>query len=333
MRILIIGGTRFVGRHIAEAAIAAGHDVTLFHRGQTGPELFPQATHLTGDRNNDLSALAAGRWAATVDVCGYLPRQVRSLAAALDGRGGQHVFISSTSAYRTPVAAGFTEDAALAELADPATQEITDQTYGGLKTACERAAAELHGAAGATIVRPTYVIGPHDYSGRFTWWVQRIARGGAVLAPGEPGDPIQVIDARDLASWIVSLIERSVTGVFHAVSPPPPFGFGDMLQAIAAEVGPAGTELSWAPSDFLLAEGEHELSLPLWPGADSESDINAADPAAAVAAGLAPRPLRRSIAEIHQAELRAPTPTRDQVGLSPEREAELLTRWRAAAGG
>src|SRR5271166_246647 len=135
MRILVIGGTAFVGRHITDAAIAAGHDVTLFHRGRTGSELFPQATHLFGDRNENLSALAQGSWDATIDVSAYLPRQVRALAAVLGERGGRHVFISSTSAYRTPVAPGFHEDAPLAELDDPATEEITDRTYGGLKVA------------------------------------------------------------------------------------------------------------------------------------------------------------------------------------------------------
>lgn len=196
MRILIIGGTAFVGRHIAQAGIATGHDVTLFHRGKTGAELFPQATHLTGDRNSDLSALGAGQWDATIDVCAYFPRQVCSLSAALGERGGHHIFISSASAYRTPVAPGFSEDAPLAELDDPATEEFTDQTYGGLKVACERLVTEIYGpaglAAGATIVRPTYVIGPCDLSYRFTWWVERIARGGVVLAPGDYGDPIQV---------------------------------------------------------------------------------------------------------------------------------------------
>src|SRR5215472_13250883 len=176
MRILIIGGTAFVGRHITEAALAAGHDVTVFHRGKTGAGLFPEATHLTGDRNSDLSALATGRWDATVDVSCYLPRQARSLAAALGDRGGRHTFISSTSAYRTPAAPGFTESAALAVLSDPDTEEVTDQTYGGLKVACERAVTEIYGAAQTTIVRPTYVIGPFDRSGRFTSWVERIAR-------------------------------------------------------------------------------------------------------------------------------------------------------------
>ena len=329
MRILIIGGTKFVGRHISEAALGAGHDVTVFHRGSTGEGLFPQATHLTGDRNGDLAALSAGEWDATIDVSAYVPRQVRSLAAALGGRGGHYVLISSTSAYRTPVAPGFSEDAPLAELDDPATEEITDQTYGGLKVACEGAAVELSGALGVTVVRPTYVIGPYDYSYRLTWWVERIARGGTVLAPGGAADPIQVIDARDMGSWIVSLVSRSVTGIFHAVSPAPPFGFGDLLEAIAAEVAPPGTTLTWVDADFLAEQGETEAHLPLWPGGDSERDINTADPSAAVAAGLAPRPIRQSITEIHEAEKVSPTPVPAGLGLTRDREAELLAAWQA----
>jgi 2'-hydroxyisoflavone reductase len=332
MRILIMGGTAFVGRHIAEAAIDAGHKVTLFHRGQTGAGLFPQATHLTGDRNGSLSALSGQSWDATIDVSAYVPRQVRSLHAALGGadqRGGRYLLISSTSVYRTPVAPGFTEDAPLAELDDPATEDVTAQTYGGLKVSCERTAVRLHGAAGTTIIRPTYVIGPHDRTYRFTWWVERIARGGNVLAPGDPADPIQVIDARDLAAWTVALAAGGGSGIFHAVSPPPPFGFGQMLEATAAEVAPAGTRLTWVDSSFLAAAGEDDESLPLWPGGDSEYEINAASPAAAHAAGLDPRPLRRSVAELHAHEARFPTAVPPRVGLSPEREADLLDRWAA----
>jgi 2'-hydroxyisoflavone reductase len=338
MRILIIGGTAFVGRHIAEAAIAAGHAVTVFHRGLTGTQLFPQAAHLFGDRDADLSALAGGQWDATIDVCAYVPRQVRSLAKALDGRGGRYVFISSTSAYRIPVSPGFTEDAPLAELDDPAVEPVTDATYGGLKVACERAAIELfgdtfgdtdHEGGGPTIVRPTYVIGPHDHTYRFTWWVERIARGGRVLAPGGPDDPIQVIDARNLASWIVRLAEDSVAGIFHAVSPPPPFGFGALLDAIAAEVAPRGTRLTWVDPDFLIRAGETIETIPLWPGGDGERDINTADPAKAYAAGLTPRPIRQTIAEIHAAERAAGQPPPADVGLTAEREAELLAAWDA----
>lgn len=333
MRVLIIGGTAFVGRHVTQAALAAGHEVTLFNRGRTGADLFPEATKLVGDRDSDLSALADGEWDATIDVCAYFPRQVRELATALAGRGGHHVVISSTSVYRTPVAPGFTENAPLAELDDPSTDEITDQTYGGLKVACERTATELHGQQATTIVRPTYVIGPYDRSYRFTWWVERIAAGGTVLAPGDPADPIQVIDARDMAAWIVALAARRVSGVFHAASPEPVFCFGKLLAEISAAVAPAGTELIWPSTEFLVAEGETGESLPLWPGADSESDINAADPAAAMAAGLRPRPIRQSAAEVHAAELAAPTPIRPGTGISREREAELLARWAASQQG
>lgn len=329
MRILIMGGTAFVGRHIAQAAIDRSHDVTVFHRGKTGSGLFPEATHLTGDRNQPLAALGQGEWDATVDVNAFLPRQVRSLAAALDGRGGQYLFISSCSVYRPPLAPGFSEDAPLNELADPDTEEITFDTYGGLKAACERVSAELFGP-GTTIVRPTYVIGPHDRSYRFTWWVERLARGGRVLAPGDPADPIQVIDARDQATWIIRLLENQTAGVFHAVSPPPPFGFGQLLETIASQVAPPGTTLTWVDSDFLKAQGQDDTSLPLWPAADTESDINAADPAAAYAAGLTPRPLATSVAELQAAEHAEPTPRPQGIGLTDDQEASLLARWAAS---
>jgi 2'-hydroxyisoflavone reductase len=331
MRILMIGGTAFVGRHITQAALDAGHQVTLFHRGQTGRELFGQATHLSGDRNTDLSALAAGTWDATVDVCAYFPRQVRSLAAALVGRGGRHVYISSVSAYSPSVPWGYDESAPLAEVSEPDAEQVTNENYGGLKVACERLATNLHGP-GTTIIRPTYVIGPHDRSYRFTWWVDRIAHGGRVLAPGDPGDPIQLIDARDMASWIVSMLERSVTGTFHAVNPAPPFTFGEMLAAIVAEVAPPGTELAWVPSDFLLAMNVTEGEMPLWPAGDAEgANMSAASPAAAFAAGLSPRPLRETIAGI-AAEDRAPGSGRPEVGMAPGREADVLAAWAAKSG-
>jgi 2'-hydroxyisoflavone reductase len=332
MRILIMGGTAFVGRHIAQAAIDAGHDVTLFHRGQTGDDLFPEATHLRADRDTDLSALGTGTWDATIDVSAYYPRQVRSVAAALDGRGGRYVFISSVSAYSPSVPPGYDESAPLAEVTDPEAQTVTPENYGALKVACEQASTSLFGPD-TIIIRPTYVIGPYDRSYRFTWWVDRLARGGTVLAPGNPSDPIQVIDARDMATWIVSLLGTSVSGPFHAVSPAPPFGFGDMLAESAAEVAPPGTQLRWVPSDFLLAQGVNGSDLPLWsegdPGADN---MNSADPAAAYGTGLSPRPLRQTIADI-RAEPRTPGSGRPGVGIATEREAGLLALWNSGSGG
>jgi nucleoside-diphosphate-sugar epimerase len=327
----MIGGTAFVGRHITEAALAAGHDVTVFHRGETGSTLFPQVTHLTGDRNSDLSALAEGNWDATVDVCAYFPRQVQSLAAALGGRGGRHVYISSVSAYSPDVPFGYDESAPLAEVTEPDAQTVTNENYGGLKVACERLATELYGPE-TTIIRPTYVIGPHDRTYRFTWWVDRIGRGGNVLAPGNPDDPIQLIDGRDMAAWIVGLLGQSVTGTFHAVNPEPTFTWRQMLADIESEVGPAGTELTWVPSDFLVAEGVTDAEMPLWPMGETEgADLMNASPAAAFATGLRPRPLRETIADLHTA-IQAAGGGKEGIGTSAERDAGLLARWAAKNG-
>jgi 2'-hydroxyisoflavone reductase len=339
MRILIIGGTAFVGRHIAEAAIDGGHDVTLFHRGQTGAGLFPQATHLTGDRDQDLSALTAdilqrGAFDATIDVCAYFPRQVLSLAGALgagpgqNSSGGRYVYISSVSAYSPSVPAGFDESAPLAAVTDPDATEITNENYGGLEAACEYVAAEQFGPT-VTIIRPTFVIGPYDRSYRFTWWVDRLARGGTVLAPGSPDDPVQLIDARDQAAFVISLLERDIRGTFHTVGQRPPFGFGQMLEAIAAEVAPAGTRLTWVPNDYLVAAGVDGAALPLWGEGDPEAaNMMSADPGAAFAAGLRPRPLRQTVADIRAAGTEDGRPG---VGLPPEREAELLAAWASSS--
>jgi len=330
MRILMIGGTAFVGRHMAAAALDAGHDVTLFHRGKTGTDLFPQATHLIGDRDDDMSALTDGSWDATIDVCAYFPRQVRSLATTLRGQGGTYVFISSVSAYSPSVPPDYDESAPLADLDDPDATQVTNENYGGLKVACEQVSTELFGPD-TTIIRPTYVIGPYDRTYRFTWWVDRLARGGTVLAPGAPDDPIQLSDARDQAAFVVSLLERSITGTFHTVDPAPPFGFGQMLEAIAAEVAPPGTRLTWVGSEFLLEHGVDGAALPLW--AEGEADganMSKASPAAALAAGLSPRPLRQTIADIH-AEDRLLEAVRPGIGLSAEHEAELLARFGAGA--
>jgi len=218
MRLLVIGGTRFVGRHLVEAALAAGHDVTLVHRSAT--ELFPSARHLLADRDADLSSLADGEWDATVDVCAYLPAQVRSLAAALGGRGGHHVLVSSVSVYAAPPGPGGDEGSALLPVAGDDVDEVTETTYGPLKVACERAASAIYGDRLA-VVRPTYVVGPNDPTGRYPWWVRRMVRGGEVLAPGAPDDPAQVVDVRDLADFQLGLATGQTAGVFNAVRPPP----------------------------------------------------------------------------------------------------------------
>src|SRR5215210_6208364 len=330
MRILMIGGTRFVGRHIAAAALEAGHQLTVFHRGLTGPQLFPEVERRTGDRDGDLLKLSDGEWDATIDTCAYVPRHVHSLADVLGTRAGHYLLISSVSAYATPERAGFSEDARLAELDDPSVEEVTGDSYGGLKVLCERAAVDRFGP-GSLIVRPTYVVGPDDYTWRFPWWVQRLARGGEVLAPGPADSPAQLIDGRDMASWIIGLLERKESGAFHAVGPPGPFTFADQLEAIRAAVAPAGTTLTWVDEGFLVAEGLDDASLPLWAGTDPGRLMMTADPAAAMRTGLRPRPLAATVQDTLEWLQGASGPERP--GLDAEAEADLLARWHARQAG
>ena len=328
MRILVVGGTRFVGRHVVESALAAEHDVTLLHRGSGHDDLFPEAEHLHADRDVDLSSLARREFDATVDTSAYFPRQVRSLAAALDGRGGRYLVISSTSVYTEPEAQGFDESSRTVDPADDDVTEITEESYGRLKVSVELAASELHHDH-ATIVRPTFVIGPWDYTQRFTYWVQRLAEGGEVLAPGNPDDPIQVIDGRDLGAWIVELLEDDVAGTFHAVSPEPPYTFGLMLGDIAAAVAPEDTTLTWVDEQWLLDQGETGESLPLWGAGDPWINANTADPTAARATRLDPRPVRQSAVETLEHVRAHPWPTPAPGALTRRRESELLAGWRA----
>lgn len=333
MRILVVGGTRFIGRHVVEYALQREHDVTIFHRGRTGADLFrddDRVEHRTGDRNADLSALAEGEWGATVDTCAYVPRQVHQLADALGERGGHHLLVSSVSAYQAPDGPGYTEDSPLLELDDPTVEEVTDSTYGGLKVLCERAATERHGPD-TVIVRPTYVIGPDDYTWRFPWWVTRLARGGEVLAPGPADAPAQVIDVRDMAAWMVGLLEDDESGAYHAVSPAPPFTWGQQIEAIRDAVAPEGTTLTWVDRDWLLAQQVDGSALPLWSADDPDVLVMAADPSKAMATGLQPRPLadtaRDTLAWARAVDQPAGT------GLAADREERLLKDWPAASPG
>ncbi|MGW2376662.1 NAD-dependent epimerase/dehydratase family protein [Kitasatospora sp. NPDC001683] len=320
MRILIMGGTRFVGYHVARAALAAGHDVTVLHRGKSGAHLLPDATHLIADRDDDLSVLRGLAWDATVDVSAYFPRQIRQLAAALDpGAAGRYLLVSSMAVYDTPAAPAFTEDSPLLPADGPEPEVITGvDTYGVLKVQCERAARESFGPD-VLLVRPTYVIGPEDYTHRFDHWVQRLARGGEVLAPGRPDAPVQVVDARDLADWMLCLLHQGASGAFHAATPPP-FTMGDLLGAIASAVAPPGTTITWVDEEFLRAAGVQDQALPLWSTNPRIRATGTADPAAALATGLKLRPVADTARDIQPFD---PLPQ----ALTPDQEADLLTAW------
>lgn len=326
MRILVIGGTRFSGRHLVDLALAAGHDVTVFHRGVSEPDGVPGATNLVGDRDTDLGALGEGRWDATVDMCAYLPRHVRSLADALQGRGGHHLLVSSISAYEPPTEPGVDEFAQLQVPAEPDVTEITGQTYGPLKVACEQVAHARN--AQLTITRPSYIVGPLDPTGRFSWWVDRIRRGGDVLAPGPADAPLQVIDARDLAAFHLRLLETGTTGVFHVADPFPARTFAEVLDEIVRVLPPPDPSLTWADGDALIAGGADQSTWPLWHPDDADHGLMQVDPARAREAGLQTRPLAETIADV-AAWLAAPAGAATVAGVGPDPQTEDELRRQA----
>jgi 2'-hydroxyisoflavone reductase len=323
VRVLVVGGTRFVGRHIVQALLDAGHDVTLFHRGGGTEDPFPQAEHRHGDRDGDLSELVEGEWDATVDTCAFVPRQVRALGDALGGsggRGGRYLYLSSMSVYAEAEAPGITESSPLEVLTDPDAEEVTPQTYGGLKALCEYAAVEAFGPQ-TLIVRPTYVIGPYDNTGRFTYWVRRLAEGGEVLAAGPQDQPVQVVDGRDLGEFCVRLLEDGASGPFHAAGPPAPHSIGDLLEAVRDAVAPEGTTIRWIDAETATKNGLDGQALPMWHEGQRTTTATA-DASAALAAGLRLRPVADSARDILRAQ--DVTPLLPGTGLDREREQELL---------
>ena len=328
MRILIIGGTTFVGRHLVAEAITRGHTVTVLHRGVACPGA-PGAEHLHADRNDDLAVLADRQWDATVDVCAYWPKQVGRLADALGDRGGRHLLVSTVSVYADPPEPGLDEDAALQVPLglDGDTPPIDGTTYGALKVGCEHVAQQRY-AGELLVVRPTYIIGPHDPTARFPYWVDRLARGGTVLCPGSPEAPFQSIDARDLAMFMVGLLEAGDEGTFHTMNPAPPYSFAEMLEEVRAALAPPGTTLEWIPSGWLTERGVTPAMLPMWGGSDDPEFGLAMDPARADAAGLRSRPLGETAADTLRWSADPSSGWAGRGGhLDPTREQELLSEW------
>ncbi len=326
MNILILGGTRFLGRHLVEAALGAGHTVTLFHRGKTGEELFPEVEHRHGDRDGGLDALAGGRWDAVVDTSGYVPRVVRASAERLAPVAGLYAFVSTISVYAGTSATGLDESAPVATIPDPAVEQVTGETYGPLKALCEDVVREVF-AGRSLVVRPGLIVGPHDPTGRFTYWPRRLAEGGDVRAPGPRGAPVQVVDARDLAAWIVRMLEGGGTGVFNATGPAGRLSMEGMLEACRRAVAPAA-RLEWVGAEYLLeAKVAPWSDLPVWIP-DEASGVLAADCRRAIGRGLTFRPLEETIRDTLAWDATLPADS-TRAGITREREQELLAGWRA----
>jgi 2'-hydroxyisoflavone reductase len=329
MRLLVLGGTIFLGRHVVEAALRLGHEVTLFNRGRHNPELFPDAEKLRGDREGDLAALRGRRWDAVIDTSGHTPGAVRASAELLAAAVGHYTFISSLAVYADfPDVPGLDETAPLTTLAAPESAGMSPETVGPLKALCERALQPVLGDR-AFFVRAGLLVGPHDPTDRFTYWPRRVAQGGEVLAPGAPELRVQLIDARDLAEWIVAAAESRRLGVYNATGPAEALTMQQLLEACRTESG-SDAHFTWADEGFLLSAGvKTRMELPLWmPGARGASAV---DCRRAIAAGLAFRPLAATVRDTLRWDTARPAAAPRRAGITRERERQLLDAWRRRA--
>ena len=319
MKLLVLGGTGFLGRALVETALERGHEVTLFNRGRTNPELFPEAEKVRGDRASD--PLPTGQWDAAIDTSGYFPPVVRRSAEALADSVGRYVFVSSISAY-ADLSTGPTEDSGRAELGDMPADEMLPgyENYGPLKALCEDVVTEVFGER-ALVIRPGLIVGPHDPTGRFTYWPHRIARGGEFLVPAPPDATVQFVDVRDLGSWLVDVCERRESGTFNATHPG--LSWAELVES-CLRVSGADASPVWIDSTFLAArEVGQWMELPMWLYDPNEVGTMRADVTRALAAGLTFRPLDETVRGT--LELAGTT---DNAGLKPEREREVIEAWR-----
>lgn len=321
MKLLVLGGTKFLGRATVEAALERGHEVTLFNRGQTNPDLFPEVEKLHGDRTEDLSALNGTKWDAVVDPSGYIPNVVRTAAETLARSTAFYLFVSSLSVYADRSRA-MVEGNDLEPLGEMPDDRLLDDysNYGALKALAEEAVAETFPEAHAN-VRPGLIVGPHDPTGRFTYWPHRVARGGEVAVPAPPEDTVQFIDVRDLAPWMVALCEQRAGGAFNAVNEGVPWS--ELLET-CRDVSHSDASFVWLDGEFLLDQGiEQWMGLPMWIHDEADKGLHRADISKAKATGLTYRPLADTVAAtLELAE------TTEAAGLSPEREASLLAAWK-----
>ncbi len=335
MKILIIGGTQFIGIAQVEIALARGHEVTIFNRGKTNADMFPQVEKLIGDRDGNLEALKGRRWDVVIDNCGYVPRIVKQSAELLADAVDRYIFISTISVFADLTKPGIDENSPLAKLEDETTEVYMSEAYGGLKVLCEKVVEEA--VPGRTlIIRPGLIVGPNDPTNRFTYWPARIADSSRkeVLAPDSPEVGSQVIDARDLGAFTIKMAEEKATGIYNATGPDYRLTLGKIFDT-SKEITGSDVNFTWVSEEFLLENKIEPFSqMPLWvPRAMAGFDkVNVSK---AINAGLTFRPLEETIRDTlaFEAERHAKAgeddPQLKRAGLSPEREAELLAAWHA----
>jgi 2'-hydroxyisoflavone reductase len=329
MELLVIGGTMFLGRHIVDAALGAGHTVTLANRGKTNADLYPNVARIVIDRDNDISTLASGSWDAVIDTCGYFPRHVRPLAELLRDRVGHYTFVSSVSVYADVSTPGVDVDGTLATTDDVDATEVTGENYGALKVLCEDVVREVYGDR-ACVVRPGLIVGPWDPSDRFTYWPRRFDLGGDAIVPDWKDMPVQLADCRDLAEWMVRLADNKTSGTFNGCGPAVPWKFSDVVDACRRAAGEHAANPVWIDEQFLLEHGVMPWQeLRVWIPSQSESaGMLSVNVQRSVDAGLT----FRSLDEVVAATLAWDRGRRDQPlrgPLAPDKEQDVLAKWKA----
>lgn len=328
MRLLLIGGTSFVGRAAVEGAVDRGHEVTVFHRGEREPAELAGIEHIHGDRDGGLDALRGRAWDAALDTCGYVPRIVRDSARSLAEAVGTYGFVSSLSVLPDDAMAGANDDTRVHQPPFPHTEEITNESYGPLKVACE---LEVQAAfpGRCLVIRPGYIVGPHDPTDRFTYWVRRASNGGEMAAPEPKDEALQVVDARDLAAFMLDHLEAGTDGTFGVVGPQQPLTWSAFLETVLRTTD-ADTTVVWISDDVLRSElgDELEASLPLWDVA--YPGLHRYDGSRAIAAGLRHRPLVETIEDLLAWDRARGQTWPMKAGLTSERETGLLQAWHAA---
>ena len=333
LKVLILGGTGFIGPHFVDALSAGGHKITLFNRGKRDPEVREGIEQLLGDRAGQIDSLRGRDWDVVIDNSGYAPSHVKLTADLLKDHVRQYIFISSIAVYADFAKAGVDEDYKLAVLKDPTNEVRNNENYGGLKVLCEKVVETTYGK-GATIIRPTYIAGPGDHTDRFTYWPWRVSKGGEMLAPGTPSDPFQYIDVRDLADFIRVCVEKHVPGKFNLCGPQGAVTMGSLLEE-SKRITKANTTFVWASPEFLEAQeiiGEKAKGnfMPIWqaPKGD-DAGLLLVSPARAVKKGLKFRSLETTIRETLEWQKKRPEDKQVlKAGLTMEKEGELLQRMR-----
>jgi 2'-hydroxyisoflavone reductase len=333
-KVLILGGTGFIGPHFVDVLTAGGHKITLFNRGKRDPEVRPGIEQLLGDRNGQVDTLKGRDWDVVIDNSGYTPTQVKLTGELLKDHVRQYIFISSIAVYADFAKAGVDEDYKLAVLKDPTNEAVNGETYGGLKVLCEKAVETIYGKRG-TIIRPTYIAGPGDHTDRFTYWPWRVSKGGEMLAPGTPSDPFQYIDVRDLADFMRTCVEKNVTGKYNLCGPQGAVTMGSLLEE-SKRITKADTKFVWASAEFLKAQkiiGEEAAGnfMPIWqPPEGDEAGLLLVSPARAEKKGLKFRTLETTIRDTLEWQKKRPEDKQVlKAGLTMEKEGELLARLRS----